>query len=166
MCEEAVNLLGCTWLVALLKPGGIKHLSIGWVLQRAVSTCVNMQVVQKLAVALHTAGVAQFAVAYHGGAEAVAWLSRSSLAAHHELLTIGIDIINAFNEVCRQAVLDALLAITRERVPMFIQFYGHQAKLIFRLALPWPAELPLPVGARFLDSSRGRVALLRWRATG
>lgn len=159
LCEEAIDLLDCTRLIALLKPGGIRPLSIGWVLRRVVSTCVNRQVVQKLAVALHTAGAAQFAVAYPGGAEAVAWLLRSSLAAHPELLTVGIDVINAFNEVSRQAVLDALLVVTPELVPMFMQFYGHQAKLIFRLALPWPADLPLPAGAEFLDDSRTVVVL-------
>ena len=56
-------------------------------------------------------------------------------------------------------MLDALLAVTPELVPMSMQFYGHQAKLTFRLAVPWPIDLSLLVGAEFLDGSRTIVVL-------
>ena len=54
LCGGAIDLLDCARPIAPPKPGGIRPLGMGWALRRVVPTCVGRQVVQGLAVALHS----------------------------------------------------------------------------------------------------------------
>lgn len=92
-------------LVALPKPGGgVRPLAVGEVLCRIISMCA-VRLATKVPAAL---APTQLGVGVPGAIETILATVRSAVRQHPDWLVVTLDWRNAFNSVCRRAVLKAV----------------------------------------------------------
>ena len=147
-------------LLALLKAnGGVRPLGVGTTFRRTGAAGIMLHMGSDLEAFFSDEGAAQFAVGTRSGAEAQVHLTRSTLCAHPDWLTISMDQVNAFNTVNRKAFIDGLHVSFPELLPFVAQFYGAPSSLVYRLDSPWPEDVPLPGRLSFVGDARLQVAL-------
>ena len=131
-CPQVAPVLAGASLVALPKPGGgVRPIAVGEILRRLTSKCLMMMVRDD---ARQYFAPVQLGVGVPSGAEAAvhtvrAWLQRHHATAGHVM--VKLDFTNAFNNVDRRAVLEAVAAAFPGLARWTAWCYGQPAQLRF-----------------------------------
>ncbi|MEL6449579.1 MAG: reverse transcriptase domain-containing protein [Pseudomonadota bacterium] len=114
-------------LVGTQKPaGGIRPIAIGEAWYRFAMLCALVAVGRDIGMAL---APLQVGVGTSGGVEAVAHAVRNALDTDPDHIALSLDIQNAFNSVCRKAVLQEVRAHAPSLLPVVQWAYGKPTNL-------------------------------------
>ena len=148
-------------LLAFLKPNGkIRPIGVGNTLRRMGSGAIMSSLGVSLQLFFSVERACQFAVRTPSGLECALHLVRALLEHHPASALVSCDVINAFNELDRQAMVDALRAKFPSVLPHVLQFYSTPGSLLHVLDAPWPGDIPLPEGMSLVDDDRMIVRVL------
>ncbi|CAI5963220.1 unnamed protein product, partial [Closterium sp. NIES-65] len=119
-------------LVALEKPGGgVRPIAVGEVFPRLLARCLAVDYHD--AIIRHLKPKGQFGAGARNGAETVIHGVRAALKANPTWGVLQIDVKNAFNSVCRQALFKELVKGPFVGMTPFLRtLYGSPSPLLYR----------------------------------